>query len=161
MRIGPIESDIGAGDAEPKRNWKVKFISCCGIDLENAAVGDHDAEISIDRSMDGGCTVNVTAVPSNKEVVINIGKNPQLDVLDIKEPVRRMINGFQCRFDIKDKLFECIKEVGLSIAARSSRLLAVEVEDKLVGPVFELLLADSRLQHMPHLMPDGSVQRVK
>lgn len=158
LRIGPVKSDVGAADAEPKRNWKVKFISCSGVELKNAAVVDFDAEISMDQSMAGGCTINITEVPSDKEVVIKIGKNPQLDILDIKEPVRGMINGFQCSFDIKDKLFECIKEDGLSIAARSSRLLAVEVEEKLVGPVFELLLADSRLQHMSHFMPDGSVQ---
>ncbi|KAF7504087.1 hypothetical protein GJ744_002852 [Endocarpon pusillum] len=158
LRIGPVKSDVGAADAKPKRDWKVKFISCSGIELENAAVVDFDAGISMDRSMAGGCTINITDVPSDKEVVIEIGKNPQLDILDIKEPVRSMINGFQCRFDIKDKLFECIKEDGLSIAARSSRLLAVEVDEKLVGPVFELLLADSRLQHMSHFLPDGSLQ---
>ncbi|ERF71233.1 hypothetical protein EPUS_08151 [Endocarpon pusillum Z07020] len=158
LRIGPVKSDVGAADAEPRRNWKVKFISCSGIELKNVAIVDFDVGISMDRSMAGGFTINITDVPSDKEAVIEIGKNPQLDILDIKEPVRSMINGFQCRFDIKDKLFECIKEDGLSIAARSSRLLAVEVEEKLVGPVFELLLADSRLQHVSPFMPDGSLQ---
>ena len=161
LRIGPVVSDVGTADAEPKRNWKVKFISCSGIELKNVAVADLDAEISMDRSMAGGCTINITDVPSDKEVAIMIGKNPQLDILDIKEPVRSMINSFQCRFDIKDKLFECIKDDGLSIAARSSRLLAVEVEEKLVGPVFELLLADSRLQHMPQFMPNGASQQIE
>jgi alpha-glucosidase (family GH31 glycosyl hydrolase) len=150
LRIGPVESDSSDGDVADtgpmKRSWKIKFISCRAIELKEVNVANFEGEVSIDESIAGGCTVNVPDVPSNKELVINIGANLQLDVLDIKEPIRSMINGFQCAFNIKDKLFECIKVDGLSIAARSSRLLAVGVGEQLVGPIFELLLADSRLQ---------------
>jgi alpha-glucosidase (family GH31 glycosyl hydrolase) len=150
LRIGPVESDSGedkvSGAAPIKRSWKIKFISCRTVDLKEVSVAKFNGEISVDQSVAGGCTVNVSDVPSSEELVIKIGANPQLDVLDIKEPVRSMINGFQCGFKIKDKLFECIKADGLSIAARSSRLLAVGVGEQLVGPIFELLLADSRLQ---------------
>jgi alpha-glucosidase (family GH31 glycosyl hydrolase) len=156
LRIGPVKSDDNdAAYDDSKRNWRIRFLSCREVDFKNVKVTDFNAEVGVDRSLAGGCTVNLTDVPSKKELVIEIGKNPQLDVLDIKEPIRSMINGFQCAYDIKDQIYECIKEDRLSITARSSRLLAIEVDEKLVGPVFELLLADSRLQFMPQFMPCG------
>jgi hypothetical protein len=79
-------------------------------------------------------------------LVIKIGKTPQLDVLDIKEMVHSMINGFQCEYDTKDAIYECIKQDGLTVAARASRLLAIGVDEQLIGPILELLPADSRLQ---------------
>lgn len=150
LRIGPVELDPGgdnvSGAGPRNRSWKIRFISCWAVDLNVENVTNYDGEFTIDQSMARGCTVNVPDVPSSKELVIKIGANPQLDVRDVKEPVRSMINGFQCGFKIKDRLFECIKADGLSIAARSSRLLSVGVGEQLVGPIFELLLADSRLR---------------
>lgn len=152
--VGPVKPEMNdAKDEQLKRNWKIKFLSCRGVDLENVNTAGFDAEIAIDPSMAGGCTVKLTGVALNKELAINIGKNPQLDVLDVKEPIRSMINSFQCNYAIKDKIYECVKEDGLSLSARMSRLLAIGVDEKLVGPIFELLLADSRLQHTPQFSP--------
>lgn len=157
LRIGPVDSDANEAEgAHATSNWKIKFLSCREVDLKEVYVADFNAEVHIDRSLNGGCTINLADAPSSKELVINIGQNPQLEVLDIKEAVQSMIDGFQCKFSIKDKLYECIKEDGLSIAARTSQLLAIGVDAELVGPIFELLLADSRLQFEPHFQPYGS-----
>lgn len=155
LRIGPVKSDLNDEKGDLKSKWKIRFLSCRGIELKNVGTGDFDAEISIDDSRAGGLTVSISDVPLNKELAITIGKNPQLDVLEIKERVRSMLNGFQCRFDIKDKLYECISQDRLSIAARTSRLLAIGADESLLGPIFELLLADTRLQGMPRFTPGG------
>ena len=158
LRIGPAKSDVKDVGGERKSDWKIRFISCRDIELSNVSSGDFDAEISIDKALPGGLTVGLSNIPLSQEVIIKIGKNPQLDVLDPQEHIHDMLNGFQCMFDTKDKLYECIQTDGLSVAARSSRLLALGVDENLVGPVFELLLADSRLQCMPRFMPCGSME---
>lgn len=147
LLIGPVKSEAGHTDSDDaKRTWKVKFICCRAVDLKHISTSGAEGEIRNDPSVAGGLTVTFIDVPASQELVIKIGKNPQLDILDIREPVRRMINDFQCEYNIKDKLYDCIKEDGVSIATRTSRLLAVGVEENLVGPIFEVLLADSRLQ---------------
>ncbi len=154
LRIGPVTSDAGDGGSDYlKRYWKIRFLSCRGVELKDITIADFEAEAGMNRSLAGGCTVIVSNVPLSKQLVIQIGQNPQLDVLDIIEPIRSIINGLQCQFDIKDKLYECIEEDGLSIAARTSRLLAVGVDAEIAGPIFELLLADSRLQCEPQFQP--------
>jgi alpha-glucosidase (family GH31 glycosyl hydrolase) len=156
LRIGPVISDEDEAEVRSKRHWKVRFISCRSVELNNVNTGDYDANARIDPTMAGGCTIDVTDIPSNKELVIRIGKDPQLDVLDIKRPIRDMIDSFQCAFAIKDRMFECIKENGQSIATRTSRLLAIDEDEELIGPVLELLLADSRLQYNSQYVSHGT-----
>lgn len=154
LRIGPVKSEASdAGEDDTMRAWKVKFISCRGVELKNVSTSGFDADVGIDETMAGGCIIKVNDVPSNKGLAIHIGPDPQLDVLDIREPVRHMINAFQCEYDLKDKIYECVKEEGHSLSARVSRLLAIGADSKLIGPVFEVLLADSRLEYSPHFMP--------
>jgi alpha-glucosidase (family GH31 glycosyl hydrolase) len=154
LRIGPVKSEVNdATETNSNRGWKIRFISCRGVKLEDIDTSGFDAETGIDKSMAGGCTVTVGNIPLGKELAIKIGKNPQLDVLDIREVVRSMVNGFQCSYDIKDKVYECIKAEGLAMSARASRLLALGVDEQLIGPVFELLLADSRLEYTPQFDP--------
>jgi alpha-glucosidase (family GH31 glycosyl hydrolase) len=147
LRIGASKcqaNDPQSGDV--KRNWTVKFLSCTGVELSKISTSGHDAEINVDKPPAGGLRIKIEGVPTNQELTINIGPNPQLDVLDIKDPAHCVINDFQMKFEHKDTLFNCIKTPGLTVPTRCSGLLASGVENKFLGPVLELLLADLRLQ---------------
>lgn len=155
LHIGPATSDVRDGESNRYRNWKIRFISYRDVELSNFSTGEFDAQVSVEKGPAGGLTVRVSDIPLSHDLVVKVDKNPQLDVLDPQEHVRSMLNGFQCEFETKDKLYECIETDGLSVAARSSRLLALGVDENLIGPIFELLLADSRLQCLPRFMPGG------
>jgi hypothetical protein len=46
------------------------------MELEKINTGEFDADVRIDPTMAGGCTVDLSDIPTNKELVIRIGKDP-------------------------------------------------------------------------------------
>ncbi|KAL4975545.1 glycoside hydrolase superfamily [Aspergillus desertorum] len=77
-------------------------------------------------------------------VTIKLGPNPQLGVLDHTARLEELIRGYQIEVRMKDQLWNSIeggKGHPLSII---SSLLALGYDEAIVGPLIELIAADSR-----------------
>ena len=132
-----------------KKSWKVCFVS--------ANVKQSDVKIAVNGSAmdDASCTKaqnkfvanTVITVPATSklddEISIDVGSNPQLSVLDHTEAIRALVLDLQIEFATKDRIWEII-EGGQSTSTKVARLLSLNLEEPVIGPVFELLLADGR-----------------
>ncbi|KAJ9664860.1 hypothetical protein H2201_005081 [Coniosporium apollinis] len=149
LTIGPAKSEAGAADT--KRSWKIKFLSYTPEKPESVHVtSSGDTSLQPEFSTESfpatpGLVVTLPPVSSENEITIDLGEDPQLDVLDIRAPVHRIVNDYQCVFGKKDRMWAAIKEEGLPLSLRVSRLRAIGMNEKFLGPICELLLADSRL----------------
>ena len=100
---------------------------------------------------DANCTYNgrdtvVTLLaesPSGSEVVIDLGVNPQLTVRDYSETIGKLLLGFQTTIELKDRMWEII-QAKQPTTVKASRLLSLSLDKVFLGPILELLLADSR-----------------
>lgn len=76
-------------------------------------------------------------------VAIELGADPQLDILGHATVLGETLNDFQIGFHIKDRMWEIIQSTQCS-TGKAGRLLSLGLEEAICGPVLELLLAESR-----------------
>ena len=82
------------------------------------------------------------------EIVIELGPDPQLSILDHKARIRDIIRDYQTEFVTKDKIWSVVDETELPLNSKIGKLLALGLEESFMGPVAELMLADSRSMHL-------------
>ncbi|KAH8693603.1 alpha-xylosidase [Talaromyces proteolyticus] len=78
-------------------------------------------------------------------ITIELGTNPQLDVIDPIARIERLIVDYQCEFEVKDRMWNIVtarKQSPLNTVIGS--LMSLGYDEGIVGPVIELLLADAR-----------------
>ncbi|KAL4917372.1 hypothetical protein BDW62DRAFT_218179 [Aspergillus aurantiobrunneus] len=81
---------------------------------------------------------------STSDITIQLGRNPQLAVQDITARLEALIRGYQIEFQMKDQLWNAIEGAkGRPLSAISS-LLSLGYDEAIVGPLVELISADSR-----------------
>lgn len=78
------------------------------------------------------------------EIVIDLGKDPQLDVIDHTERMKSYIMGMQIDFGMKDTIWAILSDKKSPLSVKISKLLTVGLDEAVYGPFAELLLADSR-----------------
>ncbi|KAB8072623.1 putative alpha-xylosidase [Aspergillus leporis] len=158
-RIGRPVSSIQFTQAEGKltaeatgRLWTFRFLAITSIpnDLKVLANG-------IDRTKDS--TVTVVSYPDTPSLLvqcpfvsndqyslaIHLGPNPEMSVIHHKARLERLIMDYQIEFQMKNKLWEVVelseeRPPNVTIA----NLMALGYDEAIVGPIAELLLADSR-----------------
>jgi alpha-glucosidase (family GH31 glycosyl hydrolase) len=79
------------------------------------------------------------------ELTVELGPNPQLDVIDPKSRLEHLIRDYQTEFKVKDQLWEVIANKERTGNATLGSLMSLGYDEALVGPVAELLLADRRI----------------
>ncbi|KAE8141725.1 glycosyl hydrolases family 31-domain-containing protein [Aspergillus pseudotamarii] len=78
-------------------------------------------------------------------IVIELGSDPQIGVVNPTSHLERLLLDYQCAFEMKDQLWKVVTDHMKPFNAVTSTLLSLGYDDPIVGPVLELLLADSRL----------------
>ncbi|KAL4988106.1 glycosyl hydrolases family 31-domain-containing protein [Aspergillus falconensis] len=78
-------------------------------------------------------------------ITIRLGPNPQLGVLDPTARLEELIRGYQIEVRMKDQLWNAIEEEKGHPLSMISSLLALGYDEAIVGPLIELIAADSRL----------------
>lgn len=125
--------------------WTFRFISAY-IELSSIKVHIGDESVAEASCTNEGRDTVVTlpaGLPSTAKVVIELGPDPQLSVLDHAETISRLLLDFQTSFDTKDRIWEIVKAEQPTIV-KVGRLLSLDLDEVIVGPILELLMADSR-----------------
>lgn len=139
---GQVSFDSGS------KAWEYRFI---GTQIEPKSIGVHidGRKVPAECQVDGNDTVvSLKAFNSSLEgsakVCIYIGADPQLTIMDHTETIDRLLQDFQIKFLQKDRIWEIV-QADQPKTVKVGRLLSLEIEDALRGPILELLLADSRV----------------
>jgi hypothetical protein len=80
---------------------------------------------------------------AQSSITIELGPNPQLVVVDNTMIMSDMLIDPQIPFKVKDRIWEILFTTQ-STAIKMGALLSLGLEEEVLGPLAELLLADSR-----------------
>ena len=144
------------------RAWTFRFLALSRVALDDIKVlvndkPHSDAEVSIDPSPPS-LVVKLTGLADEKATIdIHLGKGPALDVFDFKARLFALLLDYQIDFSVKDKIWGVVekehsalgmskegKEEEMPMSVKIGQLLALGLGEGIVGPVVELLIADSR-----------------
>ena len=90
-------------------------------------------------------SIAIPAVSSGKyDITIELGPKPELAVLDHKQRISDLLLDYQVEFDIKDRIWDVVKDEKSGLGIKLAKLLSLGFANELIGPVVELLAADSR-----------------
>ena len=136
--------DISASD----KSWTLRFLGQTDVPTScqvfRNGIETSETDITIDRK---GASSLVVQVPNtagkNCDISIVLGDNPQLQVIDRVGLIKKLLLDFQLTFAVKDKILS-VCSAGHSAAVKVSELLSLDIDDVIVGPIIELLTADSR-----------------
>ncbi|KAL2826694.1 glycosyl hydrolases family 31-domain-containing protein [Aspergillus cavernicola] len=139
-----------------KRRWTFRFLSMPAIppDFKVTINGDdrtEDAFVKVHGYPAIPC-LSVTLNPSTPvsfedewTISIQLGSNPELAVLDPTPRLEDLIRQYQIEFMMKDKLWNAIEQANSRPGNAISSLLALGCDEAIVGPLIELVAADSRV----------------
>ncbi|RYP82463.1 hypothetical protein DL770_005576 [Monosporascus sp. CRB-9-2] len=130
------------------RVWRFRFVSLMTVPPSLSVVVDGarvDAKITIEEYP--GIPGLVIEVPkcSNRDapIEVTLGGDQQLSAVDTVERVKDLLLDFQIEYAIKDKVLEIFQSPQPALT-RASRLTTLALEEPIIGPILELLMADSR-----------------
>ncbi|KAI1065025.1 hypothetical protein LB507_000762 [Fusarium sp. FIESC RH6] len=136
------------------KKWTIKFVSITDIPKKFEAFKRNefnDSSLDVKTRIDEypnvpGLVVEFPSLPSGSgDVVVSLGDNPQLSVLDPLKRIQDLILDYQMDMWTKEKLWGVVK-AAQPTAVKVGRLMSLGLDEELLGPVMELLMADSRYQ---------------
>ncbi|KAG5754307.1 hypothetical protein H9Q70_003058 [Fusarium xylarioides] len=139
---------------EPKgKAWSVKFLSIMEVPKGFKVVSGYTDQTVLDVKpyvedypKVPGLVVQVPALPDTLDVVsIQLGDEPKLSVLDPLKRIQDLILDYQMDMWTKEKLWGVVK-APQPTAVKVGRLMTLGLDEELLGPVMELLMADSRYE---------------
>lgn len=71
-------------------------------------------------------------------------QDPQLAVFDIEPRINQLLLDYQTDFSTKDAIWRIAVEKEASLASRVGELVSLGAGQNIIGPILELLVADSR-----------------
>ncbi|RDW76010.1 hypothetical protein BP5796_06831 [Coleophoma crateriformis] len=81
---------------------------------------------------------------ANDEITIELGKDPQLSILDHAARMEKMLLEYQTVIDTKDRIWGVINDRKSPINVKIGKLMGLGLDEALIGPLTELVLADGR-----------------
>ncbi|KAE8354933.1 glycosyl hydrolases family 31-domain-containing protein [Aspergillus coremiiformis] len=134
------------------RSWAFRFLAVTSCPKDLQILIDQ-----VDRTKDATVTIFsypdtpglLVQCPSSSHdeysITIKLGPNPQLSVIDHSRRLERLIMGYQIEFWMKNKLWEVVEQFGeRPLNVTIGNLMTLGYDKAIVGPIAELLLADSR-----------------
>ncbi|KAF2668425.1 putative alpha-xylosidase [Microthyrium microscopicum] len=130
------------------REWTFRFIST-KLDISAMEVsvdGKALENVQIDLEYNKYVPEIVIRIPVSSnmgEFAIELGSEPQLSTLRHTQAIEDLLLDFQISPLLKDSIWEII-ERDSPTSGKMARLLGLDLESSVIGPITELLLADSR-----------------
>lgn len=155
-RVLPIEYNQAAGQIKVTsmgRGWSFRFIST-SIDLSDIRVlvdGSTFTQVNCTNDIGGvsrvrNTVVDVPVLPSPENVIIvELGPDPKLTISDHSERIHDLILDFQISNLLKNDIWNII-EAKHPPTIKMAKLISLGLDSNWLGPIAELLLADSRRQ---------------
>nr|POE62868.1 alpha-xylosidase [Quercus suber] len=142
---GRLSFDSGKGKA-----WVFRFISArielSSIKVHIAKTKIPGAECTIesrDHYADTVVNLKPAELPANSRITIDLGQEPRLDIHNHTQSISQLLLDYQTAFRSKDRIWEII-QTSQPTTVKVGRLLSLGLHEAFVGPIVELLLADSR-----------------
>lgn len=133
------------------RTWSFRFLAAMEVpkDLKVSVDGKDitkDAQVSVESYPSvPSLVVKVPLVMEDKaEIVIDLGKDPQLSVVDHIDRLKSYVTDMQIEYVKKDVIWDILTDKKSSLSMKMSKLLAIGLEEAVSGPFAEVLLSDSR-----------------
>ncbi|KAL4745329.1 hypothetical protein BDW72DRAFT_211518 [Aspergillus terricola var. indicus] len=146
---GELTARIPAG----KLNLNLRFLGMnivpqsCRVLADGRELIDDRIDVRLDRYYNMPCLsvfFSEFATVRPTKITIRLGPDPQLGVLDHTARLEELIRGYQVEVRMKDQLWNAIEEGKGRPLSIISSLLALECDEAIVGPLVELIAADSR-----------------
>ncbi|RYP10756.1 hypothetical protein DL764_000452 [Monosporascus ibericus] len=130
------------------RVWRFKFVSLMTVPPSLSVVVDGaqvDAKITVEEYPEvPGLVIEIPKCSnSDAPIEVTLGEDQQLSAVDAVERVKDLLLDFQIEYSIKDKVLEIIQSCQ-PVLIWVSRLTALALEEPVIGPILELLMADRR-----------------
>lgn len=131
------------------KHWRFRFLSVMSVpsDIKVRMGGSqvtHTSFVDESSSMPGLVVIPRRDKREHVDVEIQIGPDPQLSVVDKRSRVTSWLLAAQIEYELKDKIFAAAVDGSKSVGSRVGSLLSLGLDAEVVGPVLELLTADSR-----------------
>ncbi|KAH7239009.1 glycosyl hydrolases family 31-domain-containing protein [Fusarium tricinctum] len=142
----------GSLSFEPKgKSWTFKFLSVMEVPKDFKVIGgSKDEEVSgIETRIDDypnvpGLVVHIPELPGHYgNVSIKLGDDPILSVLDPLKRIQDLVLDYQMDMWTKAKLWGILTTSEPTVV-KIGQLMAMGLDEVLLGPIMELLMADSR-----------------
>jgi hypothetical protein len=145
------------------RAWTFRFLALYEVKLDDVKVLV-DGEVSMDAEVEvqvypqlPSLVVKIPGLEGTSDIEIHVGKDPQLSIVDVKARLFRIMLDFQIPFHVKDQIWNVVDAEFVPFGSAKGgaqhhtpftvnvgQLLALGLDEAVIGPVCELLLADSR-----------------
>ncbi|KAF3904059.1 Alpha-xylosidase [Dactylellina cionopaga] len=83
-------------------------------------------------------------LPGENIITLQLDPDPQLGVIDHTERLKDLLLSYQSDFDQKEVIWDIVTQKKSPNVVRIGRLMALRLDEDLIGPLVELILADSR-----------------
>lgn len=138
------------------RAWIFRFLAVTSTPrdlkvLVNGTDRTRDATVAIEKYPKApSMVIQCPLISDDKHTItIQLGRDPQLSVIDHKPRLEDMLLDYQTEFQVKDRLWEIVeKATQQPINVIAGDLMCSGYDERLLGPIIELLLADSRSTRM-------------
>ncbi|KZT58930.1 glycoside hydrolase family 31 protein [Calocera cornea HHB12733] len=141
IRIGPVANKSVSG--LPKaRSWSIRLLALSSLRKVKVAVSKGARDISI-QAVPNGCLLDIGEAPIDAEITIDLGANPQLDILDPASRVWKVLDEAQIQFEHKTAAWKVMQSKSTRLA-KAGGLAALDLEPSVLEACLEQLLADSR-----------------
>lgn len=130
------------------RRWVFRFIGVLHVPAGMKVLVDNtelaEASISVDSGpRSPGLVVEVPLLPSKNDIIIELEPSPQLSKVDYVAKIHDIILDMQAEYSIKEHVWAIVNGVGPEVA-KVGQLLSLDLEEAIIGPILEFILADSR-----------------
>lgn len=133
------------------RTWSFRFLAVTSVPqnlkvLVNGKEVTRDIKVTIETYPSvPSMLVQIPQVMDEKaEIKIELGKDPQLSIIDHRKRMEAYVLDLQIEFETKDRLWEILTDQKSALSIKMSKLLSLGLDEAVSGVFAELLLADSR-----------------
>ncbi|KAK9311027.1 glycosyl hydrolases family 31-domain-containing protein [Lipomyces starkeyi] len=139
LSIGPV---VAKSKSVDKRNWTLSFLKLDSVKGIRVMVDNADWEAKISVTSNS-TEVVVEGVAASSKLEIVLGDDPQLAVNDVSEHIFRLLGDACMLFDVKKEIWSVVTSP-IPLSSRLTQLHSLNLNERLLGALQELLLADSR-----------------
>ncbi|KAH7126397.1 putative alpha-xylosidase [Dactylonectria estremocensis] len=131
------------------KSWKIKFASLFQDPTSVSVIVDGskiEAKVTNEeRAITPGLSIEIPKTSrEGAVVVISLGPNPQLSITDPTARIKALLLDYQVNFSIKDQIW-AICQSSRPTTVKVGMLTGLGLDKEVLGPVLELMVADSRL----------------
>jgi hypothetical protein len=123
-----------------ERKWNIRLPAYTSQTDFKATSGGSDIDVSVAKKQ-YRTIVEFPSLPTSKEIILNLGANPQLDETnDVLPRIERLLDSMQIGYNLKQDIWNACKAEGKG-HVRISRLEALKADKEVEAAIKEIMFA--------------------